>query len=86
MSKKTTIAIVAAVSVVAAVVLNPSPERHREKIKDAIAGRSQLESVLGIGHLTAFASQYHSVGIASYTTVNDKTTSIGVFGMVFVPD
>lgn len=71
---------------VAAVVLNPSAERHRERIKAAVASRSQLEKVFGIGHLTAFASRYHSLGVGSYTTVNDKVTSVGAFGMVVVLD
>lgn len=78
--------IVTVVAIVLAFVLNPSPDRHREKIKEAIAARSQLEKVLGIGHLTSFASRYHSQGVASYTTVNDKLTSIGAFGMVFMAD
>ena len=78
--------IVAVAAVALAFVLNPSPDRHREKIKEAIAARSQLEKVLGIGQLTSFASRYHSLGIASYTTVNDKVTSIGAYGMVFVSD
>jgi hypothetical protein len=69
-----------------AFVLNPSADKHREKIKEVIAERSQLERLLGIGQLTSFASRYHSFGIASYTTVNEKTTSVGVFGMVFVTE
>lgn len=78
--------IVAVVALVLAFALNPSPDRHREKITEAIAARSQLEKVLGIGHLTSFVSRYHSLGLASYTTVNDKVTSIGAFGIVFVLD
>lgn len=78
--------IVAVVALILAVVLNPSADRHRDKIKAAIAERSQLEKLLGIGQLTSFASRYHSLGIASYTTVNDKVTSVGAFGIVFVPD
>ncbi len=85
MSKPTTL-IVAVAAVILAVVLNPSADRHREKIKQAIAERSQLEKLLGIGQLTSFASRYHSLGVASYTTVNDKVTSVGAFGFVFVPD
>lgn len=72
--------------IVAAGVLNPSAERHRAKIKEAIAERSQLNKALGVGHMTAFVSKYHSVGVGSYTTVNDKVTSIGAFGIVFVSD
>jgi hypothetical protein len=77
-------AIVAAAVTAAAVALNPSPERHRLKIKEAIAERSPLAGALGIGALTAFASTYHPLGVASYTTVNDRTVSFGMLGMVFV--
>lgn len=85
MSKPATL-IVAVAAVILAFVLNPSADRHREKIKEAIAERSQLEKLLGIGQLTSFTSRYHSLGVASYTTVNDKVTSVGAFGIVFVPD
>jgi hypothetical protein len=85
MSKPATL-IVAVAAVILAFVLNPSADRHREKIKEAIAERSQLEKLLGIGQLTSFASRYHSLGVASYTMVNDKVTSVGAFGIVFVPD
>lgn len=87
MAKSVTITLaVAAATLALAFALNPSPEKHREKIKQVIAERSQIERVLGIGHLTSFVSQYHSLGVGSYTTVNDKPTSAGAFGMVFVLD
>jgi len=70
----------------AALLLNPSAERHRDKIKTALAERSELNAALGVGALTAFVSNYHSLGIASYTTAGDKTLSVGVLGMVFVLD
>lgn len=76
----------AAGAVVLAIALNPPAERHREKIRAAVAERSQLEHLLGVGHLTAFASRYHSFGLGSYTTVDDKLTSLGAFGLVFVMD
>lgn len=78
--------ILAAGALVLALVLNPSPERHRARIAEAIAKRSPLAEVLGIGQLTAFTSTYHSLGIASYTTVGDRTVSVGAFGMVFVSE
>jgi len=78
--------LVAAGLLVLAIALNPSAERHRAKIKQAIAEHSQLEKVLGVGVLTAFASRYHSVGVGSYTTLNEKVTSVGAFGMVFVAE
>lgn len=77
-------AVVGGVLVAAAFVLNPSPEQHRADIREAIAERSQLAGLLGIGALTAFASTYHPLGVASYTTVNGRTVSIGAFGLVFV--
>lgn len=78
--------VAGALSVVLAIALNPSAERHRYKIKESIAERSQLAAVLQLGSLTAFVSNYHSLGVASYTTVNDKLQSFGLFGMVFVSD
>ena len=75
-----------AVVVAAAFVLNPSPERHRARIKEAVAQRSPLAGALGVGALTAFASSYHSLGIASYTTIQGRTVSVGAFGLVFVMD
>lgn len=77
-------AIVAAIVLVLAFVLNPSPDRHREKIREAIAERNPIAGVLGVGALTAFASGYHSLGVASYTKFDDRLASIGFMGMVFV--
>ncbi len=87
MLKRAIISVIAVVVVVGlAIAFNPSPERHREKIKEAIAERSQLEGLLGIGPLTAFVSSYHSLGIASYTVVNDRTITVGAFGVVVFVD
>ena len=77
-------AIVGAAITAAAFIFNASAEQHRTQIKEAIAARSPLASVLGIGALTAFTSSYHSLGIASYTTVDERTVSVGALGMVFV--
>ncbi len=72
--------------VLAAIALNPSAQRHRDQIKASVAERSPLAGILGVGALTAFASNYHSVGVASYTSIQDKTVSFGLLGMVFVLD
>ena len=85
MSKNTVRSIAVIVGLVLlAIVLNPSPERHRAEISAAIAERSPIAKALGIGSLAAFVSSYHSLGIASYTTAGERTLSIGVLGMVFV--
>jgi hypothetical protein len=79
----TRVALPAAV-IVLAVLLNPSAQRHRTHIKAAVADRSPIAGALGMGALTAFATSYHSLGVASYTKAGDKTVSWGAFGMVFV--
>jgi hypothetical protein len=62
----------------------PFPDAHRARIEEVIAERSPLAGAFGIGVLKAFASEYHSLGIASYTTMAGETLSVGAFGMVFV--
>ena len=86
MRKPLSLVVVLAVLVAAAFVLNPSPERHRARIKEAIGDRSPVARILGVGALAAFASNYHSLGVASYTQAGDRTLSVGVLGMVFVLD
>lgn len=76
--------IIGAVAVVIAFALNPSPEKHRAQIKDAIAERSPIAGVLGVGVLTAFVSSYHSLGVLSYTKVDDRVVTVGALGMVFI--
>ena len=83
--KSNSLSLVVLVVVLAlAAVLNPSPERHRERIKESLGQRSPIARVLGVGSLAAFASSYHSLGLASYTTAGDRTLSVGALGMVFV--
>lgn len=79
-------ALLTAAVFVAAIALNPSADKHRERIKQATAERSPVAGALGLGALTAFVSSYHSWGVASYTTANDQVLSVGAFGMVFVRD
>lgn len=67
-----------------AFVLNPSAEQHRTKIRAVISERSVISKALGVGALTALVSTYSSLGVASYTTVNGRTVSIGAFGVVYV--
>ena len=80
------IAVGAVVLGALAVVFNPTPEQHRERIRSALSERNLVSKALGVGALTAFASNYTSLGIASYTTVNGRTVSIGALGMVYVRD
>ena len=84
MGKFISSAVVIAVIVAIAALTNPSADRHREAIRKEVAERSALERVLGVGVLKAFASSYRSLGVASYTVVNDRTVSVGAFGIVYV--
>jgi hypothetical protein len=85
MTKPAYLSAIVMVTVLAlAVLLNPSPERHRAKIKEITAERSPLAGALGVGSLKAFTSTYHSMGVASYTTAGERTLSVGLFGMVLV--
>ena len=78
--------VVIAALVAAAFVFNPSPDRHRLKIKEAMAQRSTIARVLSLGSFAAFASNYHSLGVASYTKVGDRLLSVGFMGYVHVPE
>lgn len=76
--------IAAAVIVVIAFALNPSFDRHKATIKDATAKRDPVAGFLGAGKLAAWASTYHSIGIASYTEIDRRTVSVGAFGVVLM--
>jgi hypothetical protein len=76
--------VIAAAVLLAALATNPSADRHRVKIRESVGERNVLARAVGVGALTAFASSYHSLGVASYTTVGNRTVSWGAFGLVFV--
>jgi hypothetical protein len=77
--------VVSAAALALAFALNPSPERHRLKIKEAISERNPVAGALGLGSLAGLASSYHSLGVASYTKVGERTLSVGALGLVYVP-
>ena len=85
MPKFSVVSLLASVAVIGlAVLTNPSAEKHRAKIKEQVAERSPLAGLLGVGQLTAFASTYHRLTVASYTTANGKLMTVGAFGLVVV--
>ncbi|MDD5364597.1 MAG: hypothetical protein PHR30_04595 [Gallionellaceae bacterium] len=63
---------------------NPSHEKHKEAIRNYIAQQAPIASVLGIGRVAAWATEYKSYGIVSITEDGGRTISIGALGMVFV--
>ena len=62
------IVIATAIVVALAFALNPSADQHRAKIKASVAERNPVAGMLGV---------------ASHTTVGDKTVSWVASGMVF---
>ena len=78
--------VAAGAVVLAAFLLNPSPERHRATIKEATGERNPIARVFAFGALKALASSYHSLGVASYTTAGDRVLSVGALGVVYVRD
>jgi hypothetical protein len=52
-------ALAIAIFVAAAALLNPSAEQHREKIKQAVAERSQLAALLHLGDLAGAGVLHH---------------------------
>lgn len=77
-------ALAALAAVALALGLNPSPEAHRDAIRQAVAESSPVAGMLGLGAITAFTSTYHPLGVASYTTFDGRVVSVGAFGGVFV--
>lgn len=77
-------AVTALVVVGVAVATNPSPQAHRDRIQEAVAERHPIAGALGLGALTAFVSDYQSLGVASYTLVDQRLATVGAFGMVFL--
>ncbi|KQW00242.1 hypothetical protein [Rhizobacter sp. Root1221] len=85
MPKASVVSVLAVAAMVGLAFLsNPSAEKHRAKIREQVAERSPLAGLLGVGQLTAFASTYHPLGMASYTTASGKVVSVGAFGVVVV--
>lgn len=80
------VAILIVLAGVLAVQFNPTPEMHRARIREVVSERSPLLGAIGVGSLRAFLSNYHSIGVASYTQVGDRTVTVGAYGHVFVLD
>ena len=41
-----------------------------------------VASLFGVGRLAGAMAEYHSIGVASYTKIDDKVSTIGAFGIV----
>lgn len=77
-------AVVALLVAILLVVSNPSPERHKQAIRDEVSRREPVASVLGLGLLGSNLTTYHSFLIGSYTRLDDEVVTVGVLGFVSV--
>lgn len=78
------IAALGFVAALACVAANPSPERHRDAISEAITARSPLAGALGLGFLKSHFPKYRSWLVCSFTTLDGRLTSAGTLGQVWI--
>ncbi len=76
-------AVAASALTAAAFFLNPTLEQHQAKIRGAVAEQQPLAGALGLGLLQSWTARYHSLGVVSYTTNEERVLSVGGFGLVF---
>ena len=77
-------AVITAAVLVVGFVSTPSHERHREAIKQAVEERRPIVGLLGLGAVAAIGTEYHHLGVLSYTKLNDRVVSVGALGGVRV--
>lgn len=65
-------------------VTNPKQENHITAIKDRLTERDAITSVINRGLLAVKPPAYHSLTLLSYTQWDNKISSIGVFGYMWV--
>ena|SRR5437667_10723164 len=64
-------------------VTNPAHESHKQAIRDDFR-QAPLFSMLGFGHLMAWMTEYRSLVVISYTTVDGRLASVGALGQVWI--
>ncbi|NIN33709.1 MAG: hypothetical protein GWO08_04490 [Gammaproteobacteria bacterium] len=80
-------ALVIIIILVAAILLsvtNPVKEAHINKIVNKLEYDNALGGVLARGVFTITPPDYHDLGLISYTRFDNRLSSIGVAGYVYV--
>jgi hypothetical protein len=62
---------------------NPRHELHSQAIHDSSWESSPVATLLGKSVIESAVSEYHSVVVASFTTVGEQVVTIGMFGHVW---
>ena len=65
-------------------VTNPDQENHIAAIRNRLDERDAITNVINRGLLAIKPPAYHSLTLLSYTRWDNKISSIGVFGYVWV--
>lgn len=79
-----TIIIITLLAAILLAVTNPTPETHVAAINHRLAEKDTLTGMLNRGLLALKPPAYHTLALASYTEWDNKLSSIGVFGYVWV--
>lgn len=74
-------ALLFVVVLVIAALLNPDKTKHDAAIRQQVKKQSPVASLLGGGRLASWIADYHSLAIASYTTIDGDVVTIGAFGI-----
>lgn len=76
-------AIIFVLAIIALAALsNPPKQRHDKVIREQVRKSHPVLSLFGGGRLASWVAGYHSVGIASYTTIDNEVVTFGAFGIV----
>lgn len=65
-------------------VSNPQKENHIEAIKNRLAERDAITNVINRGLLAVKPPEYHTLALLSYTKWDNRISSIGIVGYVWV--
>jgi hypothetical protein len=63
---------------------NPGVEAHREAIRARVAIDNPLAAAIGLGTIKGLAVEYHSIGVASWTSREARVVTCGALGHVWV--
>jgi hypothetical protein len=81
---RATRAAIVAILLIAAFLLNPGKERHDRALRGGIERKSAVAGLLGGGRVAGWLSEYHNLGIASYTEIQGSVRTYGALGIVIV--
>ncbi|MGH8120789.1 MAG: hypothetical protein ACRESK_09265 [Gammaproteobacteria bacterium] len=79
-----TVVIITLLIAILLAVTNPKKENHIEAIKNRLDDRDAVTTVINRGLLALKPPEYHTVAIFSYTKWDNRITSIGGCGYVWV--